>query len=1405
MAEENVQQIQNMSNFALDLTKLNLPKYDAKKQIIDEWPDMKRKLLKLFQTVLNVSEEQLRPTSQLEGNPIQPNLPRDKENNIYRILNWVFGDTFPNLLDEDNEEMKGSKSWSNFNSNFGKSTVYSLKQRIEPILNMVDKRRQVNDAAQFWDHLMNVNQRVKQLNPTIDDLLLSLNISILARYDFLAQAISEINKEEHPKLTDSLRKLRDAEVDEAMRLKYSSSPHQEEEPNTILGIEQRPKPKRFTCSRCGGRNHTGEKCTKTKGKKCNYCQKMNHFEKMCKTKMRDQYGNNKRRRGNEDHSHLAMPIFNIQTSKITHQIIIDSGATVSITNNIKHLINIKYNRDRKIQPIHGIKGECDVKAKGTMILRLKDTENKTCMLKIDGVLYCPTSSTSLLSTLQLEDQGIHTDLQQKQLIVERQKIPFERKHNLLCLRTGKETEFIGTADQKRDQPTFVELWHKRLGHIGIDRIKSTMKATKNTWKGETLEQSYDCEDCGLANIKKKAVKKNEHEPRATRPKQAAAADVVGPFVPSYPSKYKYMMNFIDLYSKIIYTYPMKDLRNTDEILMRFRQDWKGNDQSRTTLYLDNAKYYVKGKFAMLMRQWSWEQKLCTPYTHQLHPIEPINGKLLAQTRAMLQGAKLDDGYWPAAYQCAAYLSNRTPMSRESMTPYEKHTGIKPNITHVRTFGSKVVFRNPTPKHKMQQRGKTGILLGYGLKHNHGTYLIQSNDTKRLIYSRDVVVYDTENTLQDSDDATQTQEPKFYIPAQTRENYPQDEQQQPDTNPEIQEQPPMEIEEENSNEELPNNQQEDANEAVGATDADAPPPTKRARTAPIRLIPSMDKATTPYSSSQQRLLHSHHLEEKGKLSNNNDEREVAPKNYREWMNLPIGKKERWRIAMDEEHSNLKRTATFQVVDRNTVHTKIMKTMWVYTVKPITNQLKCRLVVVGTSEPIESKTDLYSPTIKQASLILITALARGKGYEAYSFDVKSAFLESPIGEDEYLFVEPPDGLEIGKDKCYRLLKSQYGLRTASSRWMKELASSLKECGLKQSKIDPALFYNEECYILTHVDDGRVLSKMGKGKKYLNMLNKRYKLKITDLSKDTEETYLGSKWYFHQDRTEISNRRFIEDLLSNTRMEQANRRLIPMEVKKELNDHDKDEKNPLYQSIVGSLLYISKYRSDISFGVNQLCRHNHKNGEDHMNAAKWLIRYLKGTKDKRLIIPNITGDSMTISIYSDASFASTKDEKKLSTTGYVMMINNTPITWGSKKQSIVATSSREAELVATFTSVLHTITIRNLLEEIGEKPKRIEVYIDNQAVIDDIKRGCFKTESRHLSTKFLKLNYYLETGQINVNYINTKENPADLFTKALARPEFQKHNDNIMNGNFRTVTSISGGVLKDKSDGVAIRKDT
>jgi len=150
--------------------------------------------------------------------------------------------------------------------------------------------------------------------------------------------------------------------------------------------------------------------------------------------------------------------------------------------------------------------------------------------------------------------------------------------------------------------------------------------------------------------------------------------------------------------------------------------------------------------------------------------------------------------------------------------------------------------------------------------------------------------------------------------------------------------------------------------------------------------------------------------------------------------------------------------------------------------------------------------------------------------------------------------------------------------------------------------------------------------------------------------------------------------------------------------------------YADFVGSLLYLcTTTRPDISFAVGVLSRFMSCSEQDHMRTAKGVLRYLRGTT--RLGV--LYGGSEPLQGFVDADWERDVDGSR-STTGFVFTLNGGPIAWASKRQSTVATSTAEAEYVASAMEREQARWLRKLLSAPGVDGEAVPTGEDNQACL-------------------------------------------------------------------------------------------
>jgi hypothetical protein len=177
-----------------------------------------------------------------------------------------------------------------------------------------------------------------------------------------------------------------------------------------------------------------------------------------------------------------------------------------------------------------------------------------------------------------------------------------------------------------------------------------------------------------------------------------------------------------------------------------------------------------------------------------------------------------------------------------------------------------------------------------------------------------------------------------------------------------------------------------------------------------------------------------------------------------------------------------------------------------------------------------------------------------------------------------------------------------------------------------------------------------------------------------------------------------------------------------------------------------------------------------EEHMKAVKRILRYINGTLDYGLRYEKSTETTQLVG-YSDSDHAGDIDNHK-STSGNLFYLGKCPVSWQSLKQRVVALSSCEAEYVAATTAATQAVWLARLLvQHMGRKAECVELMVDSKSALALSKNPVFHERSKHIELRYHFICDYIEKGFIDANYINTKDQLADMLTKALGRVKFQE----------------------------------
>jgi hypothetical protein len=251
-------------------------------------------------------------------------------------------------------------------------------------------------------------------------------------------------------------------------------------------------------------------------------------------------------------------------------------------------------------------------------------------------------------------------------------------------------------------------------------------------------------------------------------------------------------------------------------------------------------------------------------------------------------------------------------------------------------------------------------------------------------------------------------------------------------------------------------------------------------------------------------------------------------------------------------------------------------------------------------------------------------------------------------------------------------------------------------------------------------------------------------------------------------LSQRKYVLDLLQETGMIGCRPAMTPIEQNHRLiNDLGKSVDRECYQRLVGKLIYLSHTRPDIAFAVSVVSQFMHDPRSSHMDAVIRILRYLKGCPGKGLLYS--CQGSLQVECYTDADWAGSLDDRR-STSGYCTFVGGNLVSWRSKKQTIVARSTAEAEFRSMVHGVCEVLWLRILLTELGLfRDSSLMLYCNNKAAIDIVNNPLQHDRTKHMEIDHHFIKEKLYRGIICVPYVSSSSQIADMLTKGLLKKTF------------------------------------
>nr|GEV63891.1 putative ribonuclease H-like domain-containing protein [Tanacetum cinerariifolium] len=352
-----------------------------------------------------------------------------------------------------------------------------------------------------------------------------------------------------------------------------------------------------------------------------------------------------------------------------------------------------------------------------------------------------------------------------------------------------------------------------------------------------------------------------------------------------------------------------------------------------------------------------------------------------------------------------------------------------------------------------------------------------------------------------------------------------------------------------------------------------------------------------------------------------------------------------VGAEADFTNLETTITVGHISTTRVHKDHPVTQIIGDLSLATQTRSMTRVAKDQEEGIDYE-EVFAPVVRIEAIRLFLAYASFLGFMVFQMDVKCAFLYGTIKEEVYV-CQPP-GFEDSDypDKVYKVVKALYGLHQAPKDWQKD----------------------DILLVQIYVDDI-----------ILGSNNKDLCKAFEKLMKDKlQMSSMGELTMQKPDGIFISQDKYVAEILKKFGLPDGRSASTLIDTEKPLlKDPDGEDVDVhTYRSMIDSLMYLTSSRPNIMFAVCACAHFQVTPKASHLHAVKRIFIYLKGKPYLGLWYPKDLPFSLVA--YSDSNYAGASLDRK-STTGNCQFLRCRLISWQCKKQTVVATSSTEAEYVA------------------------------------------------------------------------------------------------------------------------------
>ena len=1037
--------------------------------------------------------------------------------------------------------------------------------------------------------------------------------------------------------------------------------------------------------------------------------------------------------------------------------------------------------------------------RGTVKLKVRLPSGCVVVRKLPNSYYVPGLGHNLISLRRLDEQGLQTYMKDgKMTVLDRNNkyvfLEGTLRDGLYRLSVPETSGEANLADNTGSLPE-IDLWHRRLGHAAGVYLKSFITGKKTS---QTL--SY-CDACVKAKSHRRPVRQvKKIKSNVKNALSMVVSDLCGPMRTQSMSGKLYFATIIDVATRFIFVFMLRkksDFLSVLDTWLNFIRTQTGRVPKK--FHADGGTEYVNKDVEQLLEKNGVKFSTTAPYSpHQNAVAERMNRTLLESARAMMVQACAPKNFWAEAVMYAAYLRNRTPHKKLDMEPpFKRFFSLGEQgdrYRHVRIWGCRAWLHiGKRNAGKIAARAIECVFIGVdSLKKGYRVYRL---DTGAVCVSRDVVfdesVFPLADVREKSDDAADDSSVSLNInisggvdetksgssvPASACQRGTVDAEQN-QVRRELRRNPAP------SNQALRNIAGDAADVAVDDDMPDLVEDSDSESDSDVEgdsmnyhmhvdgksdCDTGSDDDITPsvYFARKQRAKRFKF--KKKKVSSDPEE----PSTRKQMLSMPKHLQERWKAAEREELNAIEDTGVWKEVPESDMEEgrKPLTARWVYKIKRqidhSVERFKARLTVRGCNQVFGvDYEEVFSAVAQLKSFRLLVALSVVFRWEITQIDIKNAFLHGELKDTVYM--QHPDGYPGTPGTVLKLKKALYGLVQSSRVFFEHLMAILTKVGFKQNGADTCVLYHEEwkVFLCVVVDDVAIFTANRDAREKVVQVLKA-EVAVKDLGAliryvNVQLERKGNKLFLHQ-------RSYVESVVKKFGMDECKPAPTPAAspaISKKQCPQTDEEKNDVadapYRSMVGSLWYAANgTRPDIVYATNVCSQFSTNYGLPHFRALKRIIRYLRGTVSRG--ITYVATSVVRIVAYSDSDWGANVDNRR-SRTGYVILVSGGPVIWQTRSQKTVALSSCEAELYALCDCVKELLWLIHFLEAMNIVFETPILFVDNQGAIALSKNPVNHQRSKHIDIKWFFIRDVLDRKQVNVEYVQSKQNFADKFTKA------------------------------------------